>query len=86
MEVTDPDPGILHIVGEIFRHAFGERCDQDLVMKCGFSVDFTDQIVNLPFDRAYLHPGVQKACGTDDLFRPQKFVIGLVLARRGGYE
>ena len=86
VKITDPDPYILHIIRKVLRHALGEGGDQDLVAFFRFLINLADQIVDLSLYRPNFHFGIQKAGGPDDLLRPEKFVLRLVLARGGGDE
>ena len=87
VQIADPDPGPGQVIGQVLRHLFGERGDQNLVTGRHRLPDFADQVVDLAFHRTDIDLGIQQACGTDDLFRPQQLMVFLIRARcRGDKE
>ena len=74
------DAVFFEIVGQIFRHALGERRDQHTPAGGGLLSDLGKKIVDLPLDGAHLDLRVEQARRTDDLFddlpRLCKFVLG----------
>ncbi len=70
MQILHPYSHLFHILGQIFRHPFGQRCYQHFIFLLYFPVDLTDQIVNLAFHRLHDNFRIQQSCRPDDLFRP----------------
>ena len=72
------------VFGEVFcqvlGHFFGQRGDQGPLALRGRGVDFADQIVDLPFDRADEDLRVKKTSGADELFGNIGRVLALVVA------
>src|SRR4029077_8949366 len=67
MQIAAAHADFAEIFGEIFRHAFGERSDQDALALFGASANLFEQIVDLPLDRAHLNLRIDQARGTDYL-------------------
>ena len=71
---------------QVLCHLLGQSCDQDPLSPLGAEMDFRDQVVNLPFHRTDLDFRIQQAGRTDDLIRPEKLMLRLILARRRRHE
>ena len=82
MQIFYPDPQIPHIIGQLLRHPLGKCGDENFVVIFHFFIDLSHQIINLPFHRPHLHLGIQKPGGTDNLLRPEHFMIFLIFSRR----
>ena len=74
------------VFGEVFcqvlGHFFGQRGDQSPLTLRSRGVDFADQIVDLPFDRADEDLRVKKPRGADKLLGDVCRVLTLVVAGR----
>ena len=86
VKVTYTDPHILHILGKILCHPFGQGCDQDLMLLFYLFIHFSDQVIDLAFYRTYLYFRIQKAGRTDELFCTKKFMICFVFTRSSRYK
>ena len=71
VQVANADADLAEIGRQILGHALGERRDQNLVLLLDLFVDLTEQIVNLPLDRAHRNLGVQKTGRAYQLLRAQ---------------
>ena len=67
MEIAHPDTGFLHIFGEVFRHAFGQGCDQHALALEGTFAAFRHDIIDLVFDRTDNTDRIDQPGGADDL-------------------
>ena len=58
MQVAHPNIVFLEVIGQIFRHPFGQRCDQHALVSGRPLPDFRQNIVDLGSRRTYLgRPG-----------------------------
>ena len=75
---------VLHqVVGEVFRHFFGQRGDEDAFVSGDAGADFAEHVFNLAFDRADFNFGVEQAGRAHDLFDGLAAVFAFVVARCG---
>ena len=86
MQVFDPYPCTLQVIGQVLSHLLGQGRDQDLVAVLYGRADLSDQVVDLPVNRPHVDPGIQKACGADDLLGPQQLVLLLIGTRRRAHK
>src|ERR1700739_3490792 len=67
MHVTAAHADFSVILGQVFRHALGERGYQNTLAFADAIANFMQQIVNLSFDGTNLYRRIDQASGTDDL-------------------
>ena len=79
MQVLHTNSYIAHIGCQVFRHPFGQRRHQNLMMVRHFLVDLRDQIINLSFHRPHIHFRIQQAGRPDDLLRAEQLMGGLII-------
>ncbi len=79
MHIPDANTDTGEIGGQVFRHLFRQRGDKRSLALFGARVDFSDQVVDLPVDRAHGYDGVKQPRRPDDLFdnlrRPGLFIV-----------
>ena len=73
------------IVGEIFRHLFGERGHKHSALVFHHFVDLADKVVNLSFYGLDLYLGIEQSRRSYDLLRHQIGSVKLILCRRCGH-
>src|SRR3990172_740215 len=85
VEVPDPHPGLLQVVGQVLGHALGEGRHQHALPAHLADTDLVEQVVHLPAHRTDVDLRVHQAGGPDDLLdnRPLR-QLELEVARRGG--
>ena len=86
VHIPYPDIGCPEKLRQILCHLLGKGSDQHPFVPLGPSPDFLHKVVDLPFHRANLHPGVQQSGGADDLLHDVVRPLPLVGPRRGGDE
>ena len=59
---------LLQIVGQIFRHALGQRGHQHALVLLFAQADFAEQIIHLPRHRPDVDGGIDQPGRPDDLF------------------
>ena len=84
VHIPAADTHIGEIVGQVLRHAFGQRGHQRALPGFDLSVDGFDQIVDLAIYRADEDLRIQKARRPDDLLRDLAGAELLVFSRCGG--
>ena len=85
MHVANAQACLVHELGQIFGHAFGQRCDQRAVtLVCGFAA-LVDAILYLIFGRTDFDWRVDQAGGSDHLLgEDAASLFHLPIARRRG--
>ena len=68
VHIAHADALLMHIFGEVFGHAFGERCDQRAIALQGRFATFGNEVIHLIFHRADDDGRVDQPRGADDLF------------------
>ena len=86
MEVSDTDSQILHIIGKVLCHTFGQGRDQDFIFLFNFLIYFCYKIIDLSFDRTHLHLRIKKPCRTDDLLCTEKLMVIFIFSRCRRYK
>ena len=86
MKVSDPDAQFPHVICQIFRHPLCQSGNQYLILLRDFLIHFSNKVINLAFHRTNLYFRIKQAGWTDDLFRPQQFVLFFIGTRSRGYE
>ena len=84
VHIAHLDARCLQVVGQILGHLFGQRCDQHAFAFGGTRVDFADQVVDLPLDRAHHDLRIEQAGWTDNLLDHLPGTGQLIFAGRGG--
>src|SRR2546427_1473551 len=79
MQIAAAHAHFAEIFGEVLRHAFGERRDQDALDLLGASVNLLEQVIDLALHRAHLDFRIDQARGAnhllyDDAGRARQFV------------
>ena len=82
MHVTHLDARGFEIVGQVLGHLFGQSRDKHALTLGRARVDLTDQVVDLPVDRAHHDLRVKQAGRADDLLDHLPGAGQLVLAGR----
>lgn len=85
MHVVDADARIEQMVGQVLRHALGERRHQHALVFGNARVDFIDEVVDLTVHGAHVDLGVEQAGGADDLLHVVLAHAELVVAGRGAH-
>ena len=87
MHVAHSNTLFVHVFGQVFGHALGQRRDQHAVaLGCNLA-DLVQQIVHLRFDRADFNRRIEQSGGPDHLFGENAAgLFQLPFLRRGGYE
>ena len=76
---------VLHqVVGEVFRHFFGQRGDEDALVGGNARADFAEDVFHLAIDRAHFDFGVKQPGRAHDLFDGLPAVLFFVVAGGGG--
>ncbi|MCY1539336.1 hypothetical protein D9M68_749180 [compost metagenome] len=57
----------VHIFGEFFGHALGERGDQHAVARFYRFIDFIEEIIDLVYCRAHINKRIEQPCRADHL-------------------
>ncbi len=83
VQVVDLHAQLLQVLGQVLRHALGQRGHQDALAFLHPLADLADQVVHLPLGRAHFHLGVDQAGRADDLLDDLVGVLHLVGAGRG---
>ncbi len=84
VHIPAADADIGEIVGQVLRHAFGQRGHQSALPGFDLSVDGFDQVVDLTVYRADEDFRIQKSRRPDDLLRDLAGSKLLVFSRCGG--
>ena len=72
------------VVGEVFRHFFGERGDEDALVGGDALADFAEDVFHLAVHRADFDFGVKQAGRAHDLFDGLAAVLAFVVAGGSG--
>ena len=86
MKVSDTDSQILHIIGKVLCHTFGQGRDQDFIFLFNFLIYLCYKIIDLSFDRTHLHLRIKKPCRTDDLLCAEKLMGIFIFSRCRRYK
>ena len=86
MQVPHADTHLPHVIRQVLRHALGQRGDHHLVARGGLLVYLGDKVIDLPCHRPHINLRIQQSGRTDDLLRPQRLMLFLIIAGRGGHE
>ena len=84
VHITDLNAGFREILRQILRHFFRQSRYEDPFVTLAAGVDLPDEVVDLSGYGPYLHPGIQEACGTDNLLHNLVRLRTLVVRRSGG--
>ena len=60
VQIAHAHTGVFQIVGQVFSHLFGERCDQYTLLACGDRMNLAQQVVDLAIDRTDLDDGIKQ--------------------------
>ncbi len=82
MKVPYPDPSLPEVVGQLFRHLFGEGGHQDAFVFFHPGTNLLEQVVDLSLGRLHHNLRVDEAGRTDDLLHHRVGDPHLVLAGR----
>ena len=72
-------------IGKVFRHFLGECGNEHTLMGLFPLMDFTEQVIHLPFNGPHFDAWIQKAGGTDNLLCQVRLYPHFIGPRRGGY-
>ncbi len=86
MHVAHADALLVHVFGQIFGHALGERRDQRAEPVRGDFAHLIEQVIDLHFDRADFDHRVQKAGGADHLLGEHPAGLFDLPLRRSGRD
>ena len=86
MHIPHPNSGISQIVGQILRHLFRQRGDQNTLIPRGAGLDLIHQIIDLPLNRADFHAGIQQTGGADHLLHHIVRAASLIGAGSCGHK
>ena len=86
MNIITPDPHTRHVGGQLFRHALGQRRDQDPFVYGGPLGYLLHQIINLIQCRAYFYHGIQQSGRTNHLVYHYPFTLFQFIVRRCGTD
>ena len=67
VQVVDPNPRFAQVIGQVFRHALGQRRDQRAIAPPRLTPQLGDEVVDLPRSGAYVDSGVDQPGGPDQL-------------------
>ena len=86
MHIAHLDILVFKIIRQILRHSLRQSGNQHFVFICHFFIYFTNQVVNLAFNRTHFHLWVQKSGRADNLLYPKKFILLFIFSRRRGHK
>ncbi len=84
MQVPDLHPEVVIVLGQVLRHALGERRDQHPAAARNRSPDLPEQVIHLPTRRMDLDHGVHQAGRPDDLLHNRGACMLKLVASRSG--
>src|SRR5437773_2043997 len=87
MHVAHTHADLLQVVGQVLRHALGERRDEHAFATALPNANLVEEIVHLAAHRSHLDDGIDKSRWTDDLLDDNTLgKLQLEVAWGRGYE